>query len=414
MDKIRRKNNFIFLGLMILVASCLFVQRSFSSTTNGTIDTVDRYAWSENAGWVDFGGLGDIHVTDSALTGYSYGENIGWISLDCSNTDSCSTVDYGVTNDGSGDLSGYAWSENAGWIDFSAATINSDGEFTGYAYGENVGWISLNCSNTDTCLSVDYKVKTDYRPQDQRLACDNGRDDDGDGLIDYPNDRGCSDLNDNNEVDPSLAFIPPAKPNISDTNATVTQDGLLSFTDLPDNIIQIAVSVMPGFEDASWEDISQKEDILKRYNNAPKLYIKFRTKNGAVSDVIVYERNIDADNNSSQVINDGDIVKTANNPDVYIIKLKNNKQYKRLILSPSVFKSYGHLKWSNIKIISEEQLESFATSNLVKETKDTFIYILFPNGDTGERRPLDIHISYDPDSIYEINKVDRDSYKLVK
>jgi len=414
MKKISRRNSIFFIAVsVIMMTGCLFVQRSFSSTTNGTIDTVDRYAWSENAGWVDFGGLGDVHVTDSVLTGYAYSENVGWISLNCSNTDSCTTVDYGVANDGSGDLSGYAWSENAGWIDFSAATINSDGEFTGYAYSENVGWISLNCSNTDTCLTVDYKVKTDYRPQDQRPACDNGRDDDGDGLIDYPNDRGCSDLNDNNEVDPSLAFIPPAKPNISDTDVTVTQDGLLSFTNLPDNIIQIAVSVMPGFEDASWEDISQKEDILKRYDNAPKLYIKFRTKNGAVSDVIVYERNADADN-SPQVINDGDIVKTVNNPDVYIIKLKNNKQYKRLILSPSVFKSYGHLKWSNLKIISQSELDSYATSNLVKETKDSIIYELYANGDKGERKMLNAGKLYDADSVYEINAVDRDSYILVK
>jgi hypothetical protein len=102
------------------------------------------------------------------------------------------------------------------------------------------------------------------------------------------------------------------------------------------------------------------------------------------------------------------------NPDVYIIKYKNDKQYKRLILSPQVFKSYGHLKWSNLKIISQGQLDTFITSNLVKETKDNIIYELFPKGDRGERRPLDTTKPYDPDSVYEINSTDRNSYTLIK
>ena len=107
-------------------------------------------------------------VSDVALTGYAWGENTGWISLNCSNTNSCGTVNYKVANDGNGNLSGYAWSENTGWINFGVFTnsvvINSSGEFTGYAWGENIGWISLNCSNTNSCGTVDYKVKTGWRP----------------------------------------------------------------------------------------------------------------------------------------------------------------------------------------------------------------------------------------------------------
>ena len=406
--------NKLYIISIAVVACCFFVRDSFSSTTIGVIDSTNKYAYSENVGWVDFGGLGDVRVTDTGVSGYAYAENIGWISLNCSNTDTCGTVDYKISNDGNGDLSGYGWGENAGWVDFSAVAINSDGEFTGYAYAENIGWISLNCSNTDTCGTVDYKVKTDYRPQDQRPACNNGRDDDSDGLIDYPNDRGCMDTNDNNEVDPSVAFIVPAKPNISDTSVVVTREGVLDVTDIPDNVIQIAVSITPGFEDASWEDISQKENILRRYENVPKLYIKFRTKQGAVSDVMIYEKAVNGNVGDLLVLNDGDIVKTTSNPDVYIIKIKNGKQFKRLILSPSVFKSYGHLKWSNIRIISQAKIDSYATSNLVKETKDTVVYELFPNGDTGERKSLNGSTLYDLDSVYEINAVDRDSYKLAK
>ncbi len=136
--------------------------------TAGTIDAADRYGWSENAGWLDFGtGAGNVVVGDNALSGYIWGAKIGWISLNCANTDSCAAVDYKVANDGSGTLSGYAWGENSGWINFSPAgggvSINSSGEFSGYAWGPKIGWVSFNCATTDSCAAVDYKVKTDWR-----------------------------------------------------------------------------------------------------------------------------------------------------------------------------------------------------------------------------------------------------------
>lgn len=151
----------ILLGCMSLVAR--------ASTTDGTIDSVNRYAWAENVGWLDFGSTeGNVHVTDVSLTGYAWGENIGWISLNCSNTSSCGAVNYAVLNDGAGNLSGYAWGENVGWINFNPAgygvSIDNNGDFSGYAWGENVGWISFNCTNTSSCGTVSYKVSTDYRP----------------------------------------------------------------------------------------------------------------------------------------------------------------------------------------------------------------------------------------------------------
>lgn len=146
------------------------VSHSASSQATGTIDSTYKYAWGENIGWVDFGTAeGNVQVSNTQLTGYAWNENAGWISLNCSNTDSCATVDYKVSNDGSGNLSGYAWAENAGWINFGLFTgstiINgSTGDFSGYAWGENTGWISFNCSNTNSCGTVDYKVKTSWRP----------------------------------------------------------------------------------------------------------------------------------------------------------------------------------------------------------------------------------------------------------
>ena len=137
-----------------------FASHTLASTTSGTITSPQSFAWSENAGWIDFvASSSAITITDSALTGYAFAESLGWISLNCSNTSSCGTVDYKVSNNAEGVLSGNAWSENAGWIDFassgSGVIINSTGEFTGYAYGENIGWINFD---------IDEGLVTDWRP----------------------------------------------------------------------------------------------------------------------------------------------------------------------------------------------------------------------------------------------------------
>ncbi len=159
---------FLFLVIPFLAAGAVFAAA-------GGIDSISRYAWTENAGWLDFGtSQGNVDVGDAALTGYAWGENLGWISLNCANTDSCAAVDYKAANDGAGNLSGYAWGENTGWINFAPAgggvTINSSGEFSGYAWGENTGWIVFNCATTDSCASVGYKVKTAWRQASEETS----------------------------------------------------------------------------------------------------------------------------------------------------------------------------------------------------------------------------------------------------
>jgi hypothetical protein len=121
-------------------------------------DDGSQYAYGENVGWFNAEPLGDggpgVQVNDTTLTGYIWAENIGWVSLSCENTASCATVNYGVANDGSGNLSGYGWSENVGWISFSCENTGScgtvsygviidptTGEFSGQAWGENIGWV---------------------------------------------------------------------------------------------------------------------------------------------------------------------------------------------------------------------------------------------------------------------------------
>ena len=149
--------------------------------TSVSIVPTDNCAWNDMVGWIDFvypGGNVYIARGEGDLWGLAYvlSDN-HWISLNCISTDSCSSVEYKVSSDASGNLSGWAWSENFGWICFNCLTDNScsfsdykvtvdqdTGEFDGYAYSENIGWISFNCKTggvgqTDICLTSDYKVQ---------------------------------------------------------------------------------------------------------------------------------------------------------------------------------------------------------------------------------------------------------------
>ena len=117
-------------------------------------------------------------------------------------------------------------------------------------------------------------------------------------------------------------------------------------------------------------------------------------------------------NISAMQIPEGAIIKTINNPDVYIVKYKNGKQFKRLVLNPQVFESYGHLRWEDILIVGQSEIESFTVSDLVRVDGQTDIYQLVPNGDVGTKVLLESTDSYDLDSAYTINLVDFGNYAI--
>lgn len=103
------------------------------------------------------------------MSGWAWSDNIGWISFNCTDTSSCSAVDYGVDIAINGDLSGYAWSDNIGWISFNSSDLSpcpsgackaklSGNNLQGWAralsYGDSWdGWISLNGSNYGITLN---------------------------------------------------------------------------------------------------------------------------------------------------------------------------------------------------------------------------------------------------------------------
>ncbi|MCK5475443.1 MAG: hypothetical protein KAI71_02585 [Candidatus Pacebacteria bacterium] len=114
---------------------------------------------------------------------------------------------------------------------------------------------------------------------------------------------------------------------------------------------------------------------------------------------------------NATTIPEGAVIKTANNPDVYIVKYKNGKQFKRLVLNQQVFESYGHLRWEDILIVDQAAIDSFMTSNLVRADGQAKVYQLVANGDIGSKHYLDFN-SYDLDSVYTINSVDFGNYVI--
>lgn len=120
------------------------------------LDPTNRFAWSENTGWVNFSPTnvgGQLHYleTNGFLSGHAWQENIGWIKLAADTNGpfaNDSATNWGVNLDENGAMSGYAWSENTGWIKFNpthggVAMDMVTGQFDGYAWGENIGWLKF-------------------------------------------------------------------------------------------------------------------------------------------------------------------------------------------------------------------------------------------------------------------------------
>jgi len=189
--------------IIVTFLAVIFFYSHYALATTGTIDATDHYSILLEDGsqinWKTTNGE-DVLVTDTELTGEIFGENIGWIKLD--------PAESGVINDGVGNLSGYAWGENAGWINFDptegGVQIEQSGDFAGYAWSEVYGWIQFDCDVVGACLKTDWGTASGGGGGgggSSTSDCEDGNDNDSDGLIDYPNDPGCSSGSDNSEDD---------------------------------------------------------------------------------------------------------------------------------------------------------------------------------------------------------------------
>ncbi len=154
------------LAMIVLLSVCLWAGMALGQG----IDPENRFAWTENTGWLNFKpSHGEVSVYATHLEGHVWGENIGWIRLGTytgggeHTYENTASDNFGVNRDGP-QLSGYAWGENIGWISFGPSAQHTgvridttSGDFSGYAWGENVGWIKFAGTARD---DTPYKVRT--------------------------------------------------------------------------------------------------------------------------------------------------------------------------------------------------------------------------------------------------------------
>ena len=168
----------IIAGISLFLFPFVYRVRLAESATNISASANDHWAWNDVAGWFDFYNTNSVNVTSPKITGYA-STSVGYLSLDCATTpigDICGTSNYGISNDGVGNLSGYAWNDTYGWFSFYCGDLGvcgtsayrvlingTTGDFSNYAWNDVVGWVSFNCADLGICGSSNYKVNTTWR-----------------------------------------------------------------------------------------------------------------------------------------------------------------------------------------------------------------------------------------------------------
>lgn len=129
------------------------------------------------------------------------------------------------------------------------------------------------------------------------------------------------------------------------------------------NAYQMAISNSPDFSNAIWETYDEKFK-----NSQEKIYIKFRSIDGGVSDVYIIENYKNKNFDTTNINYEGKLVKYSNSPKIY--KIENNK--KRWIVDEETF-NYYNFNFSDIYIVDIDFVEGQnieIVKNNVKFTKD--------------------------------------------
>jgi hypothetical protein len=168
-----------------------------------TINAANKYAYGANIAWMDWSGdtNSGVVIGEFVCSGYIYAANVGWINLGSGapangiQYQNLAANDFGVNQDGLGNLRGYAYGANIGWVNFEntgAPSVNlKTGRLGGYIYGANCGWIGLSNNfawvQTDAIASGTDSDKNGLPDAWERLnfghlGVDPDADPDGDGM----------------------------------------------------------------------------------------------------------------------------------------------------------------------------------------------------------------------------------------
>ena len=168
---------------------------------------------------------------------------------------------------------------------------------------------------------------------------------------------------------------------------------------------------------------SIKKKTLKKIVSSLTMFATVVSMSGfmALSTVVAADAVADGALIKSDATN-SDGTPTLKSLDVYIVKLVGTKSFKRLILNPTVFESYGHLNWGDIQTITQAEMDGYTTSSLVRvdTDPDEKVYAMAPDGDIGAKSWVNLTVGEfvtdagsDPDSIYTINATDGGNYTTV-
>jgi len=212
-----------------------------ASAVRAATKAVNGWAWSDTIGWIqfapDFGGV-SVDNTTGAFSGSAWSENIGWIDFAPTAETAPDGNPGGVFLDRStGAVTGWAKAVSGdasagwdGWISMSGTADDggsygveldkNTNNFSGWAWGSDViGWISFSGDSYVVSLNPE---------------CSDGIDNDGDGLVEFPNDPGCTDPNDNSEADDNVPAAPSNLTAVAGTGSAC-ETIALSWTDNSDN-----------------------------------------------------------------------------------------------------------------------------------------------------------------------------------
>ena len=151
--------------ILLALVSAFSLRPSALLRAATTIDPANHYAYGANVGWVEGRGDGTngAVIGEYVCSGYLYAANVGWINLGGGSPlggiyyTNTTATNWGVNQDGLGNLRGYAYGANIGWVSFEATGAPkvdlATGKFSGYAWSANCGWISL--SNAVTYVQTD-------------------------------------------------------------------------------------------------------------------------------------------------------------------------------------------------------------------------------------------------------------------